>query len=184
MLRVFRHFYLEEIDRQWVDHLTNMEHLRDGIGLRGYGQRDPKQEYKKEGYDVFITMTAATSSNVCTKLFKVQVKRETEIERIEREDAERHAVQQRAMQTRHGSDATECRGRGSAGGGPAIGPTAAAAGVGATGGSPGGAEDWAQRPVSLRQRARNSRSVTVRPSKTRTQKPKTRPPENAGKKSA
>jgi preprotein translocase subunit SecA len=103
-LRVFRHFYLEEIDRQWVDHLTNMEHLRDGIGLRGYGQRDPKQEYKKEGYDVFITMMAATSSNICTKLFKVQVRRETEIERIEREDAERHAAQQSGMQMRHGSD--------------------------------------------------------------------------------
>ncbi|HEY4012391.1 MAG TPA: preprotein translocase subunit SecA [Polyangiaceae bacterium] len=104
LLRVFRHFYLEEIDRQWVDHLTNMEHLRDGIGLRGYGQRDPKQEYKREGYDVFITMMAATSSNICTKLFKVQVRRETEIERIERDDAERHANQQRAMQMRHGSE--------------------------------------------------------------------------------
>ena len=60
-LRVFRHFYLEEIDRAWVEHLTNMEHLRDGIGLRGYGQRDPKQEYKKEGYDIFVNMMAATS---------------------------------------------------------------------------------------------------------------------------
>jgi preprotein translocase subunit SecA len=104
LLRVFRHFYLEEIDRQWVDHLTNMEHLRDGIGLRGYGQRDPKQEYKKEGYDVFVTMMAATSSNVCTKLFKVQVRRETEIERIELEDAQRHAAQLQAMQMRHGSE--------------------------------------------------------------------------------
>ncbi|HEX3769581.1 MAG TPA: SEC-C metal-binding domain-containing protein, partial [Polyangiaceae bacterium] len=105
LLRVFRHFYLEEIDRQWVEHLTEMEHLRDGIGLRGYGQRDPKQEYKKEGYDVFMTMIASTSSSVCTKLFKVQVQREKEIERIEREDAEKHAAQQRQMQARHGSDA-------------------------------------------------------------------------------
>src|SRR6185295_19378155 len=64
LLRVFRHFYLEEIDKQWVEHLTSMEHLRDGIGLRGYGQRDPKQEYKKEGYDIFISMMAGTSSNV------------------------------------------------------------------------------------------------------------------------
>ncbi|MGD0678038.1 MAG: preprotein translocase subunit SecA [Polyangiaceae bacterium] len=104
LLRVFRHFYLEEIDRQWVDHLTNMEHLRDGIGLRGYGQRDPKQEYKKEGFDVFMTMMAATSSNVCSKLFKVQVARENEIERIEREDAAKHEAQQRAMQMRHGSE--------------------------------------------------------------------------------
>jgi preprotein translocase subunit SecA len=105
LLRVFRHFYLEEIDRQWVEHLTNMEHLRDGIGLRGYGQRDPKQEYKKEGYDVFVTMMASTCSNVCSKLFKAQVKREKEIERIEREDAEKHAAQARAMQMRHGSEA-------------------------------------------------------------------------------
>jgi preprotein translocase subunit SecA len=104
LLRVFRHFYLEEIDRQWVEHLTNMEHLRDGIGLRGYGQRDPKQEYKKEGYDVFITMMASTSSNVCSKLFKVQVRKENDIERMEREDAEKHAAQQSAMQMRHGGE--------------------------------------------------------------------------------
>ncbi|HEX8792479.1 MAG TPA: preprotein translocase subunit SecA [Polyangiaceae bacterium] len=104
LLRVFRHFYLEDIDRQWVEHLTNMEHLRDGIGLRGYGQLDPKNEYKKEGYDVFITMMAATSSNVCSKLFKVQVRKENDIERMEREDAEKHAAQQRAMQMRHGGE--------------------------------------------------------------------------------
>ena len=104
LLRIFRHFYLEEIDRAWVEHLTNMEHLRDGIGLRGYGQKDPKQEYKKEGYDIFINMMAATSSNVATKIFKVKVQKETEIERIEREDAERHETQQRAMQARHGSE--------------------------------------------------------------------------------
>jgi preprotein translocase subunit SecA len=104
LLRVFRHLYLEDIDRQWVEHLTNMEHLRDGIGLRGYGQRDPKQEYKKEGYDVFITMMASTSSNVCSKLFKVQVQKETDVERMEREDAEKHATAQRAMQMRHGGE--------------------------------------------------------------------------------
>src|SRR5262249_22979719 len=103
-LRVFRHFYLEEIDKQWVEHLTNMEHLRDGIGLRGYGQRDPKQEYKKEGYDIFINMMAGTSSNVASKLFKVKVQRENEVERMEREDAERHLAQQRAMQMRHGGE--------------------------------------------------------------------------------
>jgi preprotein translocase subunit SecA len=104
LLRVFRHFYLEEIDKAWVEHLTNMEHLRDGIGLRGYGQRDPKQEYKKEGYDIFITMMAGTSSNVATKLFKVKVQKENDIERMEREDAERHLAQQRAMQMRHGGE--------------------------------------------------------------------------------
>jgi preprotein translocase subunit SecA len=104
LLRVFRHFYLEDIDRQWVDHLTNMEHLRDGIGLRGYGQRDPKQEYKKEGYNLFVSMMAATSSNVITKLFGVQVRKETDIERMEREDAARHARQLQSMQLQHGGE--------------------------------------------------------------------------------
>jgi preprotein translocase subunit SecA len=103
LLRVFRHFYLEEIDRQWVDHLTNMEHLRDGIGLRGYGQRDPKQEYKKEGYDIFVNMMASCASNVCTKVFQVQVRKESDVERMEREDMERHMRQQAALQTRHES---------------------------------------------------------------------------------
>ncbi len=107
LLRVFRHFYLEEIDRAWVEHLTNMEHLRDGIGLRGYGQRDPKQEYKKEGFDIFVNMMASTSSNVITKVMKVQVQKESEIERLEREDAERHAAAARSLQLRHGSEIPE-----------------------------------------------------------------------------
>jgi len=104
VLRVFRHYYLEEIDRAWVEHLTNMEHLRDGIGLRGYGQKDPKQEYKKEGYDIFVNMMASTSSSVCNKVFSVQVKKENDIERMEREDLERHNRAAQAMQMRHGSD--------------------------------------------------------------------------------
>ena len=107
LLRVFRHFYLEEVDKQWVDHLTNMEHLRDGIGLRGYGQRDPKQEYKKEGYSIFVNMMASASSNVITKLFEVQVRRETDIERMEREDAARHARQQQSMHLMHGGERAE-----------------------------------------------------------------------------
>jgi preprotein translocase subunit SecA len=107
LCRVFRHFYLEEIDKEWVEHLTNMEHLRDGIGLRGYGQLDPKQEYKKEGYDIFVNMMATTSSNVMTKLMRVRLQKESEIERLEREDAERHARAQQSLQLRHGSEVAE-----------------------------------------------------------------------------
>ena len=150
LLRVFRHFYLEEIDRQWVEHLTNMEHLRDGIGLRGYGQRDPKQEYKKEGYDIFINMMAATSSNVCTKLFKVQVQQETEIERIEREDAEKHAAQQRAMQMRHGSE--PAAGEDEAPAPRAARSPAAAARARRQPRAARGPEDRPQRPLPVRQR--------------------------------
>jgi preprotein translocase subunit SecA len=107
LVRVFRHFYLEEMDRSWVEHLTSMEHLRDGIGLRGYGQRDPKQEYKKEGYDLFITMMATTMSAVCSKVFKVEVRKETEIERMEREDQERHEARERMLLLQHPGDLSE-----------------------------------------------------------------------------
>ncbi len=46
---ILRYFVLEELDRAWKDHLKSMDYLREGIGLRGYGQRDPKLEYKREG---------------------------------------------------------------------------------------------------------------------------------------
>jgi preprotein translocase subunit SecA len=75
ILSVFRQIYLEELDRAWVDHLTDMEHLRDGIGLRGYGQKDPKQEYKKEGFNIFVQMIARVSSTVMTKLMHAEVRR-------------------------------------------------------------------------------------------------------------
>ena len=71
-----RHFLLEEIDNQWIEHLKTMEALREGIGLRGYGQKDPKQEYKKEGFAVFGEMVGIIGRNVCEKLFHMQVVRE------------------------------------------------------------------------------------------------------------
>ncbi|HEY0707101.1 MAG TPA: preprotein translocase subunit SecA [Polyangia bacterium] len=77
-LYLSRHFFLEEIDARWIEHLKAMEALREGIGLRGYGQKDPKQEYKKEGFVVFGGMMTAIQKNVCEKLFHVQVQREEE----------------------------------------------------------------------------------------------------------
>ena len=71
-----RHFYLQEIDERWIEHLKSMEALREGIGLRGYGQKDPKQEYKKEGFVIFGEMMAIIGRNVCEKLFHMQISRE------------------------------------------------------------------------------------------------------------
>jgi preprotein translocase subunit SecA len=71
-----RHFFLEEIDNQWIDHLKTMDHLREGIYLRGYGQRDPKQEYKKEGYNLFQAMMARIQENVAQKLYRVRLERQ------------------------------------------------------------------------------------------------------------
>ncbi|MCE9580668.1 MAG: preprotein translocase subunit SecA [Deltaproteobacteria bacterium] len=73
-----RSFQLEEIDAQWIEHLKTMDALREGIGLQGYGQKDPKKEYKKAGYDLFADMMARVQSNVVTKLFRVEFKREEE----------------------------------------------------------------------------------------------------------
>jgi preprotein translocase subunit SecA len=53
-----------------------MEALREGIGLRGYGQKDPKQEYKKEGFKIFGEMMGLIGRNVCDKLFHMQVQRD------------------------------------------------------------------------------------------------------------
>src|SRR6185295_6184778 len=71
-----RHFYLEDIDAQWIDHLKSMDQLRDGIGLRGYGQKDPKIEYKKEGYNLFMDMMVRIGANVANKLFRVRLEKQ------------------------------------------------------------------------------------------------------------
>jgi preprotein translocase subunit SecA len=82
-LRVFRNLYLQEIDRQWIDHLQSMENLRDGIGLRGYGQRDPKKEYKREGFDLFVQMMESIKVTVASSVFRLEVMAEEDMARLE-----------------------------------------------------------------------------------------------------
>src|SRR5690606_10194020 len=105
-LRVFRHMYVEAIDEAWVDHLSNMEHLRDGIGLRGYGQRDPKNEYKKEAYILFVTMMAKVSSNVLVRLFEARPRRREELAAAEAEAARRYQEELEQAIARHPSTET------------------------------------------------------------------------------
>ena len=68
-------FMLQVIDHHWKDHLLGMDHLRDGIGLRGYGQKDPLIEYKREGYDLFAGMMERIKSDALDRLFRVQAVR-------------------------------------------------------------------------------------------------------------
>jgi preprotein translocase subunit SecA len=103
-LRVFRHIYLEELDKAWVDHLTDMDHLRDGIGLRGYGQKDPKQEYKKEGYNLFVTMLARVSGSVVAKVMSAKVRRAEDEAQIEAQDLQRHVDELARALAQHGGD--------------------------------------------------------------------------------
>jgi preprotein translocase subunit SecA len=75
-----RHEMLIVIDQQWKDHLLSIDHLKEGIGLRGYGQRDPLTEYKREAFDLFQAMVDRVKTAVVERLFKVQVMRDAPIE--------------------------------------------------------------------------------------------------------
>src|SRR5881628_1238983 len=75
-----RHEMLIVIDTQWKDHLLSIDHLKEGIGLRGYGQRDPLTEYKKEAFDLFQDMVERVKAIVVERLFKVQVVRNAPME--------------------------------------------------------------------------------------------------------
>ncbi|HDK82409.1 MAG TPA: preprotein translocase subunit SecA, partial [Nitrospirae bacterium] len=66
---------LQVVDSQWKDHLLGMDHLKEGIGLRGYGQRDPLVEYKKEAFDTFSDMSVRIASEVVNRLFRIQIAR-------------------------------------------------------------------------------------------------------------
>lgn len=81
MMVVERLVSLKTIDSSWLEHLEAMDHLRDGIGLRGYGQRDPLVEYKAEAYRMFGLLIRRIDSEIVHTLFKVRV----DIERIEAE---------------------------------------------------------------------------------------------------
>jgi preprotein translocase subunit SecA len=72
---------LQLVDAQWKDHLLAMDHLKEGIGLRGYGQRDPLTEYKKEAFEIFADMGERISRETLTRLFKIQVREEKEIKK-------------------------------------------------------------------------------------------------------
>lgn len=77
---------LQAIDTHWKDHLLNIDHLKEGIGLRGYGQKDPKQEYKKEAYNLFMELMLRIREEVIERVFWVQINHEgEEIEEMEEE---------------------------------------------------------------------------------------------------
>jgi preprotein translocase subunit SecA len=73
-----RMLMLQVVDGQWKDHLLAMDHLKEGIGLRGYGQKDPLIEYKREGFDMFEAMEARIARDTVAFLMKVQVAVEAE----------------------------------------------------------------------------------------------------------
>ena len=74
---------LKVLDEQWKEHLAHMDHLRQGIGLRGYAQKNPKQEYKREAFEMFTEMLERVKHEVVTLLAKIQVQTEAQVEDME-----------------------------------------------------------------------------------------------------
>lgn len=93
---------LQTLDTLWKEHLAAMDHLRQGIHLRGYAQKNPKQEYKRESFELFEELLETLKSDVITVLSKVRVQQQEEVERMEAqrraqaEEAARHAHAQHA----------------------------------------------------------------------------------------
>jgi preprotein translocase subunit SecA len=76
MRQAERFFILQQIDTLWREHLQSMDGLRESIGLRGYGQKDPLIEYKQEGYEMFLEMMIDIRRNVVYSLFQFQPQRQ------------------------------------------------------------------------------------------------------------
>ncbi|MHC1711991.1 MAG: preprotein translocase subunit SecA [Solidesulfovibrio sp.] len=83
---IARYFLLDTLDRHWKEHLLSMDHLRDGIGLRGYGQKDPKQEYKREGFELFQQLIYSMRDASIRALSRVQIKAEVKEQEFQHKD--------------------------------------------------------------------------------------------------
>ncbi|WP_296527108.1 preprotein translocase subunit SecA [Acinetobacter oleivorans] len=78
-----RHFVLNSLDRHWKDHLAAMDYLRQGIHLRGYAQKNPEQEYKKEAFNLFVNMLGVIKTDVVTDLSRVHIPTPEELAEME-----------------------------------------------------------------------------------------------------
>lgn len=100
MREVEKSFLLQVLDNQWKEHLAAMDFLRQGIGLRGMAQRNPKQEFKKEAFEMFSEMLDGIKRETIRILFNVNVRGPEDTQAAE---AERAAAQARSMQFQHAS---------------------------------------------------------------------------------
>jgi preprotein translocase subunit SecA len=145
---------LQELDRHWREHLAAMDYLRQGIHLRAYAQKNPKQEYKREAFELFSSLLDRIKHDSVSLLSRLQVRSEAEIEAQERERerqlARRLEMQHAAPQSVISGDAEPAAGSG--GGTRPAGPLAdRCAGAAVTGGARR-AQGRAQRAVPLRVR--------------------------------
>jgi len=94
---------LQTLDRMWKDHLATMDYLRAGIGLRGYGGRNPKQEYKRESFELFSSMMERVRFEAVRILSRVEIASPEEIEQMRKARAEQEIRAREAMSMKHAS---------------------------------------------------------------------------------
>jgi preprotein translocase subunit SecA len=104
MRHLERVILLQIVDTFWKDHLLSMDHLKEGIGLRGYGQKNPLDEYKKEGYKMFTELMQRVKEKTVSTLLRVQLARSEEVEELE---AERRRRQQQMEMKRSDEQAAD-----------------------------------------------------------------------------
>lgn len=101
MLKLERIVFLQAIDHFWKEHLTNMEHLREGIGLRGYGQRNPLYEYQGEAFKLFASMLFAVKVGVLQNVFIPELPSDEELRQIEERELELQRQREAQARTIH-----------------------------------------------------------------------------------
>jgi len=94
-----KHFMLQVLDNSWKEHLASMDYLRQGIHLRGYAQKQPKQEFKRESFELFQEMLNRVKSEVITTLARVRIRSEEEMAALEEQQRRQQA--QTPMQFQH-----------------------------------------------------------------------------------
>jgi preprotein translocase subunit SecA len=96
-----RVIFLQMVDTYWKEHLLNMDHLKEGIGLRGYGQKNPLNEYKREGFEMFANMIETVKQKTLSTLFKIKIASEEE---VDREALDKRKRQQSEMRLSRGGE--------------------------------------------------------------------------------
>ncbi|MGO4222614.1 preprotein translocase subunit SecA [Lysobacter sp. TAF61] len=96
-----KHIMLNVLDQNWKEHLARMDYLRQGIHLRGYAQKQPKQEYKKEAFELFSEMLEKVKREVVTLLARVRIRSEDEVVALEAQERAAAEAQARQMQFQH-----------------------------------------------------------------------------------
>ncbi|TBR14695.1 MAG: preprotein translocase subunit SecA [Lysobacter sp.] len=96
-----KHIMLNVLDQSWKEHLARMDYLRQGIHLRGYAQKQPKQEYKKEAFELFSEMLESVKREVVSMLARVRIRSEEEIAQMEAAERAQLEAQSRQMQFQH-----------------------------------------------------------------------------------